>query len=214
MPIPVISLTALVMVNLVPLIGALLLGWKVGDILLLFWLENVVIGVFNVLRMGVRMVTALDWSALFLVPFFVMHYGIFCAGHGFFLFTMFHAGEGVPGPSSFSLGGVVELVRGLIQQPAMFWGLIGLTLSHGVSFVMNFLIGGEFRTTDTRTLMGQPYVRIMILHVVIIVGAILVLQLGQPVWALALLVAVKIGVDVAAHLSERRKLSAAKRSAP
>jgi hypothetical protein len=209
LPFPVISLSALILFNLVPLAGALVLGWLVTDILLLFWLENVVIGVFNVLRMGVRLLWAREWEGLFLIPFFIVHFGIFCAAHGAFLMA-FAVGTQAQGNYAIGASGVIAIVRELVTQPAMFWGLVGMVLSHGISFVLNFLIGGEMRRTELRTLMGQPYARVMILHVVIIFGAFAVMQLGQPVWALALLVAVKVGVDVAAHLAERRKLAASK----
>jgi hypothetical protein len=209
MPFPVISLSALVAFNLVPLAGALLLGWRVVDILLLFWLENVVIGVFNVLRMGLRVVSFREWEGLILIPFFIFHFGIFCAAHGAILMG-FAVGTQMGSDLAMGASGVVTIVRELLTQSGMVWGLAGMVLSHGVSFVLNFLIGGELRRTDVRTLMGQPYARVMILHVVIIFGAIAVLQLGQPVWALALLVAVKIAVDVTAHLAERRKLASAR----
>ncbi len=192
--------------NIIPLAGALLFGWRVVDILLLFWLENVVIGVFNVLRMGVRMAAFREWAGLFLIPFFVVHFGAFCAAHGAFLMGFALA---MAAPPDFAIGasGVVAILRELMTQPAMAWGLAGMVLSHGVSFVANFLMRGEWRAADLRALMGQPYARVMILHVVIIFGAFAVLQLGQPVWALALLVLLKVAVDVAAHLRERRSLA-------
>ncbi|MGI9247995.1 MAG: DUF6498-containing protein, partial [Woeseiaceae bacterium] len=47
------SSIALVLANLVPLAGVLLFDWQVFDVLMLYWAENVIIGVINVLRMGV-----------------------------------------------------------------------------------------------------------------------------------------------------------------
>ena len=42
---------ALVLANLVPLAGVLLWEWSVSSVVILYWFENVVIGVVNVLRM-------------------------------------------------------------------------------------------------------------------------------------------------------------------
>ena len=42
---------ALVAANLVPLYGVLFLGWEVFQVVLLFWMENVVVGVFFILRL-------------------------------------------------------------------------------------------------------------------------------------------------------------------
>ena len=45
------SALVLVAANLVPLAGVLFFGWSVFSTLLLFWVENVIVGAFNVLRM-------------------------------------------------------------------------------------------------------------------------------------------------------------------
>ena len=71
------SVLALVASNLVPVAGVLFFGWKIFPLVFLYWSENVVIGVFNVLKMifaaGAKSVV----SRFFLIPFFCAHYGIF-----------------------------------------------------------------------------------------------------------------------------------------
>ena len=47
-----------------------------------------------------------------------------------------------------------------------------------------------------------PYGRIVIMHIVIILGGGLVLALGQPVVALIMLIALKLAFDIAAHTME------------
>lgn len=191
-----LSATALVLANLVPLAGALFLGWSVGELMLLFWAENVILGAYNVLRL----IAARPWdpaawaSKLFLVPFFAVHYGGFCLGHGAFIVTLFLAREGLG-----ELGSLGELRAHLAH---LVWPLAGLTLSHGVSFVGNYLRRGEYLLADPNKLMFQPYARIMLLHVVLLLGGILLLFLGAPVVLLALLVVLKIVLDLRAHLAE------------
>ena len=46
------AVVALLVANAVPLIGVLFLGWNVWTILTIYWLENGVVGVFNVLKMS------------------------------------------------------------------------------------------------------------------------------------------------------------------
>jgi hypothetical protein len=41
----------LIAANLVPIYGVVFLGWEVFPLLLLFWLENLIIGMYNVLKM-------------------------------------------------------------------------------------------------------------------------------------------------------------------
>jgi len=86
-----ISAIALVAANAVPLIGVLAFQWTVFPILLLYWCENVVVGVFNVLRMlCVKPDQPVTWVAkMFLIPFFIVHYGGFAMIHGLFVLTMF-----------------------------------------------------------------------------------------------------------------------------
>src|SRR5438552_16780075 len=81
------SALVLVAANLVPLAGVLFFGWSVFATLLLFWVEDVIVGVFNILRM----LTAapdnpLAWvSKVFMIPFFTFHYCVFVIVHGFFV---------------------------------------------------------------------------------------------------------------------------------
>lgn len=85
------SSLVLIGVNLIPLYGVLKLGWPVFPILLLFWLENVVIGILNALRMLLADPRDLVlWaSKVFMVPFFCIHYGMFTAIHGLFVVRLF-----------------------------------------------------------------------------------------------------------------------------
>ena len=41
------ALVCLVLVNCVPLFGVMLLGWKASEIILLYWIENLIIGFIN-----------------------------------------------------------------------------------------------------------------------------------------------------------------------
>jgi membrane-associated PAP2 superfamily phosphatase len=44
------AVVALIVANAIPLVGALFLGWNVWMILIVFWLENGIVGFFNVLK--------------------------------------------------------------------------------------------------------------------------------------------------------------------
>jgi hypothetical protein len=45
------TVMVLVLANLIPLYGVLAFGWETFPLLLLFWVENVIVGGFNVLKM-------------------------------------------------------------------------------------------------------------------------------------------------------------------
>jgi hypothetical protein len=207
------SLAALVAANLIPLAGVLFFGWSVFEVMMLFWLENVVIGLFNILRMAFRLFRLGDGLALFTIPFFTIHYGAFCAGHGMFLLLLFRqssidSGTALlPPEDQFSPFGAVEIFQRLIsEEPAFFWALMGLMLSHSLSFLWNFVLRGEFRQVDAGILMHAPYKRIVVLHIAIILGAFATIALGQSIFALVILILLKIAIDITAHLQERQQL--------
>src|SRR5687767_8576128 len=84
-----VSAWVLIAANVVPLVGVLFWGWDVFPLLLLFWVENVVIGALNVLKMLLAdPEDAALWAGkLFMVPFFCVHYGIFTSVHGAFVLS-------------------------------------------------------------------------------------------------------------------------------
>lgn len=198
-----ISAAVLIAANVAPLIGVLSHHWSVFAVVLLYWCENVVVGVFNVLRM----VCARPQDALanagkfFLVPFFCVHYGGFTFVHGIFVFALFGGGL-KSGAFDLSPHTVLTAVR----QAGLGWAVAALFASHGFSFFHNYLAGGEYRNVGLSRLMTQPYARVVVLHVAIIGGAVLVQALGSALPALALLIVLKTAIDLAAHLAERRKL--------
>ncbi|MGP9820840.1 DUF6498-containing protein [Salinarimonas sp. NSM] len=192
-----ISSAALVLANLIPLAGVLAGGWRVFDVLMLFWAENVVIGLLNIARMALVSLRG-ERGGLALAGFFALHYGIFTVVHGIFLVTLF----GPPGASP---------IEGfaLLLAPGLALPLAALAASHGLSFMVNFVVGGEMDRATLGGLMAAPYGRVVVLHVTIIFGGFAVEASGAPILALALLVALKIAVDLAAHVAEHRGTKAA-----
>lgn len=205
------SVIALVLANLIPLVGVFAWGWEVFPLLLLFWFENVLIGVFNALKMLlVAPADPLRWlGKLFLVPFFCFHYGMFTFVHGIFVMGLFggafRQGAKFPDPASFW-----EQACALKLE----WAIVGLAVSHAVSFGWNYLAQGEYQRASVQELMQQPYGRVVVLHLTILLGAFLMAALKSPAVGLALLVILKIGLDVRAHLRERRKFAQPQAAGP
>jgi len=194
-----ISAWMLLAANLVPVAGVLLWDWSVFALLLLFWMENVVVGVFFALRMlcADPRDPALWAAKLFMVPFFCFHYGMFTAIHGVFVFSLFGGG-------AYSASGlqVLEPAARAASELGLWLPLAALLASHGFSFLWNYLYRAEFRSAQLPRLMAKPYGRVVVLHLAIILGGIAATALGSPVWALLVLLALKIGLDLKAHLKE------------
>lgn len=215
-----VAIGALVVANAIPLIGVLFLGWSLPAILGIYWAENGVIGVFAFLRILTadgpvpsvapppsplegRPVAVLPASIgrMIMAPFFAVHYGIFWVGHGVFVLLF------LPMMLSFGGGGVLD-PSGMTAAPAVpviLQALPFLVASHALSFWLNWVVAGERHASNPTAEMFAPYARVMLLHVTIIGGAFAVVLLGKPIWALVVMVAFKTGMDLRAHLAERRR---------
>ena len=197
--------------NCLPLLGVLFLGWDVGALVVFYWSENLVIGAYNLLKM------AAVGGVKALLPgfFFLIHYGGFCAAHGFFILSMLLDVPATLGEATWPLFLVfLQMLLQVIGQvlanapPAWllaFLGIfLGLLVTHGYSFVTNFLLGGERRRETIASLMAAPYRRIVVLHVAVIAGGFGVAALGEPLVLLIALVVLKTFADLALHRREHR----------
>lgn len=192
------SVMALLAANAVPVVGVLAFDWDLRMILFLYWAESAVIGFYNVLKMmcigGI--------VALPICVFFSAHYGIFMMVHLGFIFAITTFGKMSPGAMPFE--GALEV----LGDWGVWTGIAGLFISHGVSFVINFLPESrELNSTAERTAavgkqMAAPYGRIILMHMTLLIGAFAVTLLGAPAAVLVLLVVFKLIADVAAHAKE------------
>jgi Family of unknown function (DUF6498) len=214
----VIAAALLVITNLIPLGGVLFLGWDLFLILALYWAENGVVGVINVLKIllaegtGTSSTATVKWTVngramqsmtrLGTAGFFCVHYGIFWIVHGVFVLTFV--------PALTDLGSSGGLVQGpfigfpTVDVPLLGAGVVGLAISHGVSFWTNYIGRREYRTLSPAQVMIQPYGRLVIMHMTIIVGAFVSIFLGTPLGSLLVLVVLKTALDLLFHLRQHR----------
>ena len=196
------SLFILLLANAFPVAGVLFLGWTVFPLVLLYWLENVVVGGFNVAKMLLAQPRQpVYWlGKAFLIPFFIVHFGGFTYIHGVLVVAFF----GPKGPDPFNL---IPTVISAIRANQLGWGVASLVASHGFSFYRNYLKNGEYQRASLNALMGQPYSRVIVLHLTMLFGGWIVMLLGSPLPALVLLVVIKTAADLRAHTAERRKFA-------
>jgi hypothetical protein len=188
------STAVLVLANLVPLLGAAFFGWQLADVMVLYWAESAIVGLFNLAKMAV----VGRWLVLFSGVFFLAHYSGFMAVHFLFLYSLFVEGTG-SGMHEGDLGQVLQLFRDL--WPA----LLALLVSHGYSFFVNFLGRQEYRGRTTKDLMTEPYGRIIFMHLVLIFGGGITLALGSPTPVLLVVIVLKTVFDIRAHVREHTR---------
>ena len=191
-----IPLISLIMSNLVPLAGVLFFHWDIATILFMYWFENIVIGIYNSVKMAkaegktqttVKGVTHPDAGKNFFISFFIFHYGFFTLVHGIFVFALF----GRPDAALFSL----------------LLSIISLFVSHGFSYVHNFINKEEYKKVSPKLLFIQPYKRIFIVHLVILFGGAIAAMTGTSLVALIILVGLKTSLDIFFHKLEHKKIT-------
>jgi cation transport ATPase len=210
----------------VPLFGVAFFDWDILAILMLYWTESVIVGGLNVLKIiacqnedvtnGTVQPANMALSAedfrkqyplsatglkFIMVPFFIVHYGGFCFGHVTFVIGLFGTGGSLNPRVGAALS---ELWHG------PFWIAVAAIFgSHVYSFFTNYIRRGEYQRVNVMTLMFQPYGRIVIMHVAIIVGAGLAMAFGSALPVLMILIVGKILIDMHLHDKERHKLAVA-----
>jgi hypothetical protein len=185
------SAIALVVANLIPLVGVLFFGWDLGSIMVLYWAESGVIAFYTVLKIAIvgKLV------ALVAAPFFVGHFGGFMAAHFLLIYALFlrkSSGEWAP-----DAGGELHTIF------IPIWvSIAALFISHGVSFFTNFIGQREYEAARVSDLMHAPYIRVIVMHLTLILGGWIVMLIGMPAGALVVLLLLKTAVDLLAHRHE------------
>ncbi len=206
--------------NLLPLVMSAFGGWGVREILPLYWFESAIIGFFTILKIllagggigkpGSRRAQAAarerlaggDFSALalagkiFMAAFFTFHFGMFMFGHGVFLFGLI-LGQFASTGAAGGLG--YDWFHPLL---AVKWAVLSLVCGHAASFVLNYIMKGEYKTAQAQKCMMAPYARIVIMHLTIMAGGFLAMLTRNAGPALAVFVALKILADARAHIKE------------
>lgn len=186
------STLMLMTANLIPVVGSVFLGWNLADVMVLYWAESAVIGIFNI---G-KIIVISHWAALFAAPFFAGHFGGFMAVHFLFIYTIFIEGS--------QTGAVPD---GQLAEVALLFGrlwpaLAALFISHAFSFYSNFLGRQEYRGKTVKDQMSEPYSRIIFMQMILIFSGGLTMALGSPVPVLVISIGLKIFFDVKAHLKQ------------
>lgn len=186
--------------NLVPLYGVLFLDWSAASMFLVYCMETLIVGLFNVIKMAIVNIFAPkdDNTVYFndkkhvgrwyLVFFFIIHYGLFV-----FIQTQifFHAGNLIE-DNSFIVG-YSKVIDHLGPDGRLV--LLVFICSYALQTIYSFLIGGQYRSISLGRLMFQPYARILIQQFVVILGSMF-LTLGGGKFFMVVFVIIKIIFEV------------------
>lgn len=218
----------MVLANLVPLIGVLVLGWDAASLLWVYWFELGVMGILNVVKIiqaqlpdvddqqiqetakGYRPLSgvlpnykeliiatqkrlsrerssAIGCSKFFLSAFFILLYGGFLLLYAGVLRTTFG-----PPPESW---------QGLMAAN------LPLIANHLFSYFFNYIFEGEYRVMTPLSQMFRIFPEILVMHFALFFGAWISWILQAPVFLLAVLVVIKVGVSLAYQRIVRARIT-------
>lgn len=189
-----LSAATLIFSNLLVIVLALTQNWDVSTLLWVYWIQSIIIGFFQFFRIlslknfSVENFTINHQSAsptsstkLFSAFFFAFHYGFFHFIYAIFLYNFFQ--------NSSALN-----FQNLLLGSVIFFA------NHLFSFIQN-RVQDEKLKPNIGTLMFQPYLRIIPMHLVLILGMILGNQ-GKLIFFLIL----KTLADLIAHIIKHKHL--------
>jgi len=205
------ALWLLMAVNLAPLAGVLLWDWRVQDVVVLYWIETVIVGALNVLRIlgrtpdveailarGRAVPTALqEGPSLRLLQvaaatMYVVHFGVFCCLLGWILTEIFRI-RGLP----------MEILARTLHDRPMLFAILAIAASHVYTFLRNYIGKREYRQVDPGEVELRSYRRIGLLMAFIMLGALALTVFDSPLVLIALFVALKMRIDWLAQTEER-----------
>ena len=160
-----LSAVTLLLSNLLVIVLAISQNWDISTILWVYWVQSIIIGLFQFLRilslknfstenLTINNVPASPTiqTKFFTAFFFAFHYGFF-----HFIYAIFLASVVAKTPENF--------LSFLIGSSVFF-------LNHLYSFIHNRITDEKLKP-NIGTLMFAPYIRIVPMHLVIIIGALL-----------------------------------------
>ena len=190
----------LVIINLVPLFGVWFLGWDAAQIFLVYSLETIIIGVVNVIKMAIVTIFVKPkdvWqnpggktmqSGWFFIIFFILHYGIFV----FVQTQIFFAVSGIIKTGSL-FGKYAAIPEALGKDGRL---LICIFIGfHILQTYLGFIRNGVYKKISMARLMFQPYTRILIQQLIVIIGGMF-LGLGAGNIFIVVVVLVNIFFEV------------------
>jgi len=193
----------LLLVNLYPLLGCVLLDWPLLPIVLIYWFENVMIGLTTVIKILVvscdeRKSLAVGLAlGLVVVFFFAFGYATFTTAHGVAIISLMDVR-----PEYDSIERCLRRLPEVLLQPGIRNSTLAMAASHLYSFYFNFIVRGERRTTSIARLTQQPWERMFKLHAGIIVGGTILIATHSPRLFAAAAIVAKIHFDLRAHLRQ------------
>ena len=195
--------------NLLLAVALILYGWNPYSIIAVYFLDTVIAGLFNAVKMAVIIYGNGEEGpgkvkSPVLIPFFIFHYGFFIL-----IQVMLLMGFASSTDPNFP-------VTGFFPNPVKFftmtldndgWPLLfSFLFGHSISFFRNFIGDEQYKKIPAGVQMFLPYPRIIIQQFVVIFGAFIMMVSKSPLGAPLILIALKTVTDMKLTQSKFLKL--------
>lgn len=177
--------------NLVPAAGLLFWDWNIGDLLLLGWGEAAVIGIYALIKVAVidRRVFLIRGPLVAIAFAFMLLFLL-----GLVLMIAHEANRLATG--TYQSQDVGALARSLAPALAVF------VVSHGVSFVRDFIGRGEYLKRNSEEIGKDFFRHVMPLLCMAMTAAFIVAVFGNVGALFLVVVLIKLASEIPVHLRE------------
>ncbi len=182
--------------NIIPLVGVIFFGWSLANIIILYWIENLIIGFWNI----PRILIAGESGRLKNIPiaiFFTIHYGIFCLVHGVFIISLVNFSKG----KSFATSN--PAISDYLSSGLVF-GALTMFISIGWDFYSNYIKNADYKKWTASKAMSSPYAHIILIHLGIFIGALSIAFLGSSLLLLIFLIVGKSMIELKTRKKQLR----------
>lgn len=193
---------SLIIANLIPVIGVWLLKWSAKEVFLVYCFETIIIGFFTLLKMLITgLIVKKDaWETTggsstkqpfwFFMLFFLLHYGLFVSVQ----MGIFFAVSGIGDEAGITFFNFFSKWPSLLTNDAYI--MLGVFIvSYGFRLTTDFILTGDYKISSLGYLMFQPYGRIFIQQVTVIIGSMF-LSLGTGKIFILVFALIKIFFEV------------------
>lgn len=170
-------------------------------LLISYFMETILIGIVYLIKMSMTWYFSQEcsfkdtygkFSEFFLIPFFAFHYFSFVAIQSVFLFTFFR--DLLPGIIS-ELDLLDNYLR-IVKDRDVQITISGLIVFQLMILMKDFILPGQYRKGMLKELMAEPYIRILVQQLVVILTGFLFLFLHAGLAAGVLLILVRLLLDL------------------
>lgn len=161
-------------------------------ILFVYFLETIVIGVFNAIKMFCTIKFG-NSSGYGMIVFFLFHFGFFVAIQSIFAFAIFSIGDDVVFKESFNL---MDNYLKILNLQDIKYAFPAIIITHLGKFFTDFIAHKKYLKFKIQEIMYSPYVRIFIQQFVVILSFFFIVFSKVGIVAAILLILFRFLIDL------------------